>query len=45
MKDNIWIEERSLQEAMGGLEQQFQLVILLNTLKVFIITRLAQTKL
>lgn len=44
MKDNISIEERILQEATGGLEPQFQLDLPLNTLKVFIIIRLAQVK-
>lgn len=44
MEDNIRIEEKSLQEALGELEPQFQLDLPLNTLKVFIIIRLAQAK-
>lgn len=44
MKDDIWIDQVSLQQAMEVLEPPLQLDLPLNTLKVFIIIKLAQAK-
>lgn len=42
MKDDIWIDQVSLQEARNVLEPQFQLDLPLSNFKVFIIIELAQ---